>query len=75
MNKRVLARAGKQLDKVVPQHMGLAGDDNLVALEDRLIQAGESGVEARKREREMKEEEENAVAKRQRYKSMTEIIN
>lgn len=73
MNKRVLARAGKQLDKVVPQHMGLAGD--VVALEDRLIQAGESGVEARKREREMKEEEENAVAKRQRYKSMTEIIN
>ena len=66
MNERVQARAGK--------HMGLAGDDNLVALEDGLIQAGELGVEASKREREM-EEEENTAAKRQRYNTMTEIIN
>lgn len=75
MNKSILARAGKQLDKVAPQHMGLAGDDNLVLLEDELIQAGELGVEASKREREMEEEEENTAAKRQRYNTMTEIIN
>lgn len=66
MNERVLALAGKQLDKVAPQHMGLARDDKLVALEDWLIQAGELGFEASKREREMEEEEENIT---------TEIIN
>lgn len=40
MNERVPARAEKQLDKVALQHMVLAGDDDLVALEDGLIQAG-----------------------------------
>ena len=29
MNERVPARAHKQLDKVAPQNMGLAGDDEL----------------------------------------------
>jgi len=75
MNERVLARASKQLDKVAPRNMGLAGDDDLVALEDGLIQAGELGVESSKREREVEEEEENSAAKRQRYNTMTEIIN
>lgn len=51
MNERVLARASKQLDKVASRNMGLAGDDDLVALEDGLIQAGELGVESSKRER------------------------
>ena len=48
---------------------------DLVALEDGLIQAGELGVESSKREREVEEEEENSAAKRQRYNTMTEIIN
>lgn len=47
----------------------------MVALEDGLIQAGELGVEAGKREREIEEEEENTASKRQRYNTMTEIIN
>lgn len=75
MNERVLARASKQLDKVAPRNMGLAGDDDLVAPEDGLIQAGELGVESSKREREVEEEEENSAVKRQRYNTMTEIIN
>ncbi len=44
MNERVLAQASKQLDKVAPRNMELAGDNDLVALEDGLIQAGELGV-------------------------------
>lgn len=75
MNKRVLARAGKQMDKVAPQYIGLAGDDDLVALQNGLIQAGKLEVEVSKREREMKEEKENTAAKRQRYNTITEIIN
>lgn len=75
MNKRVLARAGKQMDKVAPQYIGLAGDDDLVALKNGLIQAGKLGEEASKREREMEEEKENTAAKRQRYSTMTVIIN
>ncbi len=64
MNERVLAQAFKQLDKVAPRNKKLAGDDNLVALEDELIQAGELGVESSKGEREVEEEEENSAAKR-----------
>lgn len=62
---------------LVPRNMGLAGDDDLVILEDGLIQAGELGVGSskREREREVEEEEENSAAKRQRYNTMTEIIN
>ncbi len=41
MNEEVLTRASKQLDKVAPKTMGLAGDNDLVALEDELIQAEE----------------------------------
>ncbi len=74
MNERVLAQASKQLDKVAPRNMGLVWDDNLVSLEDGFIQAGELGVESSKRERKV-EEEENSTAKRQRYNTMTEIIN
>ncbi len=75
MNERVRARASKQLDKVAPRNMRLAGDDDLVALKDGLIQAGELGVEFSKRKREVEGEEENSAAKRQRYNTMTEIIN
>ncbi len=51
INERVLAQASKQLDKVAPQNMRLAGDNSLVALEDELIQGGELGVESSKRGR------------------------
>ena len=74
MNERVLAQASKQLDKVAPRNMGLVWDDNLVSLEDGFIQAGELGVESSKGEGKV-EEEENSTAKRQRYNTMTEIIN
>ncbi len=74
MNERVLARASKQNNKVAPRNMELAGDDDLVALEDGLIQAGELGVESSKKGREV-EEEENSSAKQQRYNTTTEIIN
>ncbi len=66
-NKRVLAQASKQLDKVAPRNIGLAGDNDLVAFEDGLIQAGELKVESSKIEREVEEGEENSAAKRQRY--------
>ena len=75
MNERVLARTGRQLEKMAPQHMGLARDEELVELEDRLLQAGELGVESSKRERELEEEEEETAVKRQRYNTMTEIIS
>ncbi len=75
MNERLLARASKQLDKVTTGNMEIAEDDDLVALEDGLIQAGELGVESCKRETKVEEEEENSAAKRQRYNTMTEIIN
>ena len=75
MNERVLARTGKQLGKMAPQHMGLARDEELVELEDGLLQAGELGVESSKRERELEEEEEETAVKRQRYNTMTEIIS
>ena len=74
INERVLARAGRQLEKMAPQHMGLARDEELVELEDGLLQAGELGVESSKREKELEEEEKTAV-KRQRYNTMTEIIS
>ena len=75
MNERVLARTGKQLEKMALQHMGLARDEELVELEDGLLQAGELGVESSKRERELEEEEEETAVKRQRYNTMTEIIS
>lgn len=75
MNKCVLAQAFKQLDKVATQNMRLVGDDDLVALEDRLIQAGELEVESSKRERKVEKEEENSTAKQQRYNIKIEIIN
>lgn len=37
MNKRVLVQTFKKLDKVTLRNMGLAKDNNLVALEDGLI--------------------------------------
>ncbi len=46
MNERVPLRTGKQLEKLTPKHMGLARDEEQVELEDRLLQAGELGVES-----------------------------
>ncbi len=59
----VIARASRQR---APRNMELVGDDDLIALEDRLIQARELRVESSKREREVEKEEEN---------TMTEIKN
>ncbi len=75
MNESVLAQTSKQLGKVAPRNIWLAGNNDLVALEDGLIQAGKLGVESSKREREVKKEEENSAAKQQQYNTMTEIIN
>lgn len=72
VSERVLARNGKQLENMAPQHMGLARDEELVKLEDGLLQAGELGVESSKRERELEEEEEEPAVKRQRYNTMTD---
>lgn len=64
MNNHILARAEQQLNKVAPEHMVLAGDDNLIALGYGVIQAGELGVEASRNLREIEEVEENTAAKR-----------
>lgn len=50
--------------------MGLAGDNDLIAPKEGLIQAGELESLV-KEEREMEEEEENMATKRQRYDIMT----
>lgn len=37
MNKRILAQIGKQIEKMVAQHMGLARDEKLIKLKDGLL--------------------------------------
>ncbi len=84
MNERVFARTGKQIEKMAPQHMGLAKVKALVELEDVLLQAWELEIESSKRRRrgrgrgeeeEEEEEEEETAVNRQLYNTMAEIIN
>ena len=60
---------------MAPKDIGLAEDNNLVVLEDGLIQARELKVISSKKEKKVEEEEKSSAAKRQRYNTITEIIN